>query len=169
MMHRPHLKVIALDLDGDMPVFMGHYQTCLHRHSRLYPGVEQTLQTLFLVGYRLAVVTNKPYRFTYPLLEAFGLSRFSRWCSAATLGCHEAGSLAFVAPDARVAAATGRACDSGGLGNDIMAAKAAGTGSIGLTYGYNYGEDIGLCGPDAVCEQFNDMLTGIFPQAVMEQ
>jgi len=42
--------------------------------------------------------------------------------------------------------------------NDILAAKAAGVASIGLTYGYNYGEDIGLTGPDAVCEQFVEIL-----------
>ena len=42
--------------------------------------------------------------------------------------------------------------------NDILAAKAAGITSIGLTYGYNYGEDIGLSDPDAVCEQFSEIM-----------
>jgi phosphoglycolate phosphatase len=42
--------------------------------------------------------------------------------------------------------------------NDILAAKAANMRSIGLTYGYNYGEDIGLCEPRWVCNHFNDIL-----------
>jgi len=41
--------------------------------------------------------------------------------------------------------------------NDILAAKAANVMSIGLTYGYNYGEDIGLSHPHAVCENFADI------------
>jgi phosphoglycolate phosphatase len=36
--------------------------------------------------------------------------------------------------------------------NDIQAAKAAGCRSLGLTYGYNYGEDIALSGPDFVAD-----------------
>jgi phosphoglycolate phosphatase len=42
--------------------------------------------------------------------------------------------------------------------NDILAAKAANMRSIGLAYGYNYGEDIGLCEPQWVCNHFNDIL-----------
>jgi phosphoglycolate phosphatase len=41
--------------------------------------------------------------------------------------------------------------------NDILAAKAAKVMSIGLTYGYNYGEDISLSNPHAVCENFADI------------
>ena len=42
--------------------------------------------------------------------------------------------------------------------NDILAAKAANMRSIGLTYGYNYGEDISLCEPQWVCNHFNDII-----------
>lgn len=45
--------------------------------------------------------------------------------------------------------------------NDIMAAKAAGFGSVGLTYGYNYGEPIALSEPDYVFDQFNELLPAL--------
>ncbi|VEA70606.1 Phosphoglycolate phosphatase [Serratia rubidaea] len=42
--------------------------------------------------------------------------------------------------------------------NDIQAAQAAGCPSVGLTYGYNYGEAIALSHPDRVLERFADLL-----------
>ena len=45
--------------------------------------------------------------------------------------------------------------------NDIQAAKAAGCRSIGLTYGYNYGEPIALSEPDFIFDQFNELLPAL--------
>ena len=41
--------------------------------------------------------------------------------------------------------------------NDILAAKACDMQSIGVTYGYNYGEPIGTYSPDYVVENFSDI------------
>lgn len=41
--------------------------------------------------------------------------------------------------------------------NDILAAKAAGMQSIGVTYGYNYGERIDIYKPEAVVDRFSDL------------
>ena len=43
--------------------------------------------------------------------------------------------------------------------NDILAAKAANIKSIGLTYGYNYGESIATYQPDWVFDSFRDILS----------
>ncbi|HAF0208524.1 TPA_asm: HAD-IA family hydrolase, partial [Salmonella enterica subsp. enterica serovar Typhimurium] len=45
--------------------------------------------------------------------------------------------------------------------NDIQAAKAAGCPSVGLTYGYNYGEAIALSEPDVIYDSFNDLLPAL--------
>lgn len=42
--------------------------------------------------------------------------------------------------------------------NDIQAAKAAGCPSVGLTYGYNYGESIALSQPDVIYDRINELL-----------
>jgi phosphoglycolate phosphatase len=42
--------------------------------------------------------------------------------------------------------------------NDILAAKAANMESIGLTYGYNYGEDIRVYQPDWCLNNFSELL-----------
>ena len=43
--------------------------------------------------------------------------------------------------------------------NDIVAAKAANIKSIGLTYGYNYGENIAKYKPNWVFDDFEEILT----------
>ncbi|MGL5533659.1 MAG: phosphoglycolate phosphatase, partial [Plesiomonas shigelloides] len=45
--------------------------------------------------------------------------------------------------------------------NDIKAAKAAGCLSVGLSYGYNYGESIALSEPDLVLHQFTGLLPAL--------
>lgn len=45
--------------------------------------------------------------------------------------------------------------------NDIQAAQAAGCPSVGLTYGYNYGEAIALSHPDRGLERFTDLLPAL--------
>ncbi|GGP56998.1 phosphoglycolate phosphatase [Shewanella algicola] len=149
---------LQAQLEQVMPRFMHHYGEHLQQHSLLYPHVLETLQQLTQAGYKLAIVTNKPYRFTVPLLTAFGLDGlFSE-----VLG---GDSLAKMKPDPmplqhllqQWQLDNTQLLMVGDSKNDILAAKAANVMSIGLTYGYNYGEDIGLSEPDAVCEQFADI------------
>jgi len=151
----PELQVM---LEQIMPQFMHHYGEHLQKHSRLYPGVVDTLQLLKQAGFKLAIVTNKPYRFTVPLLTAFGLDDlFSE-----VLG---GDSLAKMKPDPmplqhllkQWQLDESQLLMIGDSKNDILAAKAANVMSIGLTYGYNYGEDIGLSLPHAICENFADI------------
>ncbi|MGI1989134.1 phosphoglycolate phosphatase [Shewanella glacialipiscicola] len=164
MTHALGLDVEQTALDAAMPTFMHHYQENLEKHSVLYADVHSVLQTLFDAGYKLAVVTNKPYRFTLPLLNAFGINDFF----SLVLG---GDTLAKMKPDPLPLQHVLREWQLeksqllmvGDSKNDILAAKAAGIASIGLTYGYNYGEDIGLSGPDAVCEQFSDILNWVNP------
>ncbi|GIU29962.1 phosphoglycolate phosphatase [Shewanella hafniensis] len=162
MTHALGADVEQTALDAAMPIFMNHYQENLEKHSALYSDVHQVLQTLFDAGFKLAVVTNKPYRFTLPLLNAFGINDFF----SLVLG---GDTLAKMKPDPLPLQHLLHEWQLdkeallmvGDSKNDILAAKAAGIASIGLTYGYNYGEDIGLSGPDAVCEQFSEILNWV--------
>lgn len=54
--------------------FRAHYAELLTRASRPYSGVVETLQALRGLGFKLACVTNKPERFTLPLLAGVGLA-----------------------------------------------------------------------------------------------
>ena len=56
--------------------FRGHYARVLTRASHPFPGVISTLGILRERGFKLACVTNKPARFTEPLLEGLALSGY---------------------------------------------------------------------------------------------
>ncbi|ABZ78615.1 phosphoglycolate phosphatase [Shewanella halifaxensis HAW-EB4] len=145
-------------LQACMPKFMHFYGLNLQQHSQLYPGVESVLEQLQQAGYRMAIVTNKPYEFTLPLLKAFNIDAYF----SMVLG---GDSLSKMKPDPlplqhilhEWRLETEQLLMVGDSKNDILAAKSAKVASVGLTYGYNYGEDIGLSGPDAVCEQFSEI------------
>ncbi|WP_144211972.1 phosphoglycolate phosphatase [Shewanella donghaensis] len=155
-------------LDAAMPLFMVHYQQHLQMHSKLYPQVISTLNALKSAGYPMAIVTNKPFRFTEPLLAAFEIDGFF----SLVLG---GDSLEKMKPDPlplthilqQWQLEPEQLLMVGDSKNDILAAKSAGVSSIGLTYGYNYGEDIGLSSPTAVCEQFNEILVRLNISAEM--
>ncbi|ABE53564.1 phosphoglycolate phosphatase [Shewanella denitrificans OS217] len=141
------------ELKQAMVPFLIHYEYHLEKHSSLYPNVIETLTALTQAGFKLALVTNKPHKFTVPLLRAFGLIEFFDL----VLG---GDSLAKMKPDplplAHVLATWQMQPDEllmiGDSKNDILAARAAKVSSIGLTYGYNYGEHISLSEPNAVCD-----------------
>lgn len=140
-------------------LFNRYYEETVEEGSFLFPDVADTLAALHAKGLPLALVTNKPTPFVAPLLEALDIAQFFSFvvggddvvnkkphpeplllvCKKLNIQPHE---LLFVG-DSR---------------NDILAAKAAGSVSVGLTYGYNYGEAITLSEPDLVFDHFKDLL-----------
>lgn len=51
------------------------YQQDIAAQTRLFDGMQEVLNTLEALNILWGVVTNKPARFTHPLLEALGVSR----------------------------------------------------------------------------------------------
>ncbi len=54
-----------------LSVFRGHYVEHCMDHTRLYPGVEEMLDTLHAQGYRIAIVSNKLQAGVDELFERF--------------------------------------------------------------------------------------------------
>jgi len=143
-----------------LETFLAFYAQNLCVSTVTYPNVPSTLKALKSMGYRLAIVTNKPFAFVEPILEGLGLDGLFE----IILG---GDSLSQKKPDPvpllHVCETLGVAVDDcvmvGDSKNDILAANACGMQSIGVTYGYNYGEDIGSYNPDVVVDNFADILT----------
>jgi len=144
--------------------FLGHYQDTLCDRTRPYPGVAEALARLQQRGYALACVTNKPSRFTLPLLAALGLDvRFGVVVSGDTVATKKPDPLPLYhavtglgAPDPR------RACREqslmiGDSVTDIDAARAAGSIVICVRYGYNHGRDIAEARPDGVIDSMQQL------------
>lgn len=62
------------EFDAMRAEFLDFYAERLCRDTRLFPGVPQMLDALESLGMRWGVVTNKPARFTHPLLGLLGLT-----------------------------------------------------------------------------------------------
>jgi phosphoglycolate phosphatase len=139
--------------------FQSHYATGLLDSTRPYPGVLETLEALSARGISLACVTNKPERFTRPLLQGLGLSRFF----TATLG---GDTLSTKKPDpapllhaALLCGATSEtAVMVGDSLTDLNAARAAKMPIYCVNYGYSVNDDLSAHKPDALVSRLPDLL-----------
>jgi phosphoglycolate phosphatase len=64
------------DLDEAFRRYRHEYDTHLIDETRLYPGVQDTLEALKSAGFRLAIFTNKPYCSTRFILKGLGIDAF---------------------------------------------------------------------------------------------
>ena len=146
-------RVEAAELEPALERFFEHYAECLVEYTQPYPGVVEALDQLEPRGLRLAVVTNKPARFTMPLLAHLGLRRhFHAVVSGDTLARRkpDPGPLLLAAEQCGVA--PGAALMVGDSENDVRAARAAGMPVACVPYGYNHGADISQAGPDLLLD-----------------
>lgn len=56
--------------------FLRYYREHMLDHTRPYPGVEEALERLYIHGVKMAVLTNKPVRFSQELVQGLGLDRY---------------------------------------------------------------------------------------------
>lgn len=127
--------------------------------SQLYPNVKKTLETLKAQGYILAVVTNKPTKHVLPVLKAFEIDHlFSEALGGQSLPAIKPHPAPLYYLCGKFGLYPHEMLFVGDSKNDILAAKAAGCKSVGLTYGYNYNIPISESEPDYVCEDFAEIL-----------
>jgi len=151
----------ALSQDA-LAIFLTHYQQCLCVESTLYDDVKEGLLTLKNAGFRLAIITNKPAVFIEPILTGLGINNLFELLiggdSLPERKPHPA-PLLYALEQLKVSAQ--QCVMIGDSKNDILAAKAANIDSVGLTYGYNYGEDINQYQPQWCFDTFAELLTAL--------
>ena len=143
-----------------LALFEAAYAGHLVVDSTLRSGAKMLLAALGERQLPLALVTNKAQRFAEPLVAGLGLAPFFTHVLYGD-------SLAAKKPDPlplhwlcqQWQITSAELMLVGDSKNDIAAAKAAGCVGVGLTGGYNYGEDIGLCHPDFVIDSLPGLLT----------
>ena len=146
-------------LERALPIFFDHYADHVFVHSELYQGVQSTLESLDGQGFKLACVTNKPLRHTQALLAQSGLAR---WFGSVVAG----DSTPHVKPHPEPLFEGCRALGLdpehclmvGDSMNDIKAAQAAAMPVVALSYGYNQGVDLNSGHPDALIDNFSELL-----------
>ena len=141
-------------------VFFEAYEQTSGSKTVAYAGVEAGLKQLQEAGFILALVTNKPMRFVPKLLQHFAWQDLF----AIVLG---GDSLAEKKPDpaplhyvcGQLLVNPNKAVMIGDSKNDILAGQNAGMDTLGLSYGYNYGQDIRDFAPTQAFDDFSSLVT----------
>ena len=109
-------------------------------------------------GFRLAIITNKPAMFIEPILKGLDLENtFELLIGGDTLPEKKPHPAPLHHALAKLNVNAEQCFMIGDSKNDILAAKAANIASIGLTYGYNYGESLADNNPDWCFDTFNEL------------
>lgn len=136
--------------------FLAHYKECVCVNSVLYDGVRDGLVTLKQAGYRLAIITNKPEQFIQPILTGLALDElFELLIGGDTYPVRKPHPEPLFGAMKKLAVTVEQCVMIGDSKNDILAAQAADMASVGLTYGYNYGEDISQYQPNWCFDNFS--------------
>ncbi len=126
-------------------------------HTRLYPGVRETLSAL--APRKLALLSNKLAELTVRIVDLLGLAGFFAAVrggdSYAALKPDPAGLAALMH---ELGATPGDTLMVGDKPADVLAGKAAGTATVAVTYGYGRLPDLAAAGPDALLGRLPDLL-----------
>ncbi len=145
------MRCLAANIQGEpdgalferaQALFFAHYADNVTQ-SKPYDGVVQALSTLQNKGLRLACVTNKPERFTIPLLDKCGLLDFFEVVvSGDTLPKKKPDPIQLRYICAKFNVLEAEAMLVGDSLIDVKTAHAAGCYIVTVPYGYNQGKPI---------------------------
>ena len=134
-----------------LPIYERCYAEENGRHSVVFPGVREGLQTLRDMRLRLACVTNKAERFTRALLVQLELARcFEQVIAGDTLPQKKPDPQPLLHACRGFGIAPGDMLMIGDSANDVEAARAAGCPVFCVDYGYNEGRDVRELDVDAI-------------------
>jgi phosphoglycolate phosphatase len=146
-------RALAGSLDAQKPdpktfeaakaLFFTHYKANNGRLARLYPGVVEGLQALSDMGLPMAVVTNKPYDYSIPLLEQHNLLHFMQVVVGGdTCPRRKPDAQPILYACQQIGSQPWATLTIGDSINDALAARAAGTPVLAVPYGYNEGAPV---------------------------
>jgi len=145
-------------LERAQALFFEHYAKTVTM-SKPYPKVLEGLQELKQKGLRLACVTNKPERFSLPLLEASGLLPYFELVIAGdTLAKKKPDPIQLQHICAEFKVLEAEAMLVGDSLIDVQAAHAAGCYIVTVPYGYNQGSPIDDALVDASINHLTELL-----------
>jgi phosphoglycolate phosphatase len=148
--------VEAREIEHAFKLFQRHYREHLLDETRVYPEVEQTLESLAHLP--KAVVTNKPYEFTITLMQGLGLTRyFAVIIGGDTLPERKPSPLMLLEGAKRCQAEPSKSLMIGDTRLDISAGKAAGMMTCGYVAGFRGRAELLEAGADFLIESFSEL------------
>jgi len=146
-------------IEDALGIFLDFYAQNLCNATVPYENVPSSLKSLKEKGYRLAIVTNKPFAFVAPILQGLDLEDlFEFILGGDSLEEKKPSPIPLLHVCETLNVDVKECVMVGDSRNDILAANACNMQSVGVTYGYNYGEDIGVYKPDIIINYFSELL-----------
>ena len=151
------------EFDHLRTAFLAHYDQCLAETTVLFEGVAALLDEIEARGLKWGVVTNKPHRFTLPVLRALGLlERSGSNVSGDTTAHPKPHPLPLLTAAQELGVEASTVLYVGDDLRDIQAAQAAGMPSAAANWGYiGHNGDVGGWGADVIADHPLDLLPSL--------
>jgi phosphoglycolate phosphatase len=154
-------------LQRSLEFFLDYYRIHMLDHTRLYPGVAESLACLRAGGLRLAVLTNKPVRFSRDLLWGLGVGEYF-W------PVYGGNSFRTKKPDPEGLQKVMEECGIspqrtlvvGDSAVDVRTARNAGARACGVTYGFQP-ETLAAEPPDLLVDSMEQLAALVCHRAVL--
>ena len=159
-----HQKELVNELDDQRyvqaySIFEEAYEQRLIQATGMYPGVELVLSRLQSAQIKVALITNKPRRFTVPLLNALKIDQyFSCVICGDDLAQKKPHPLPVETALEKLQVDASNAVMVGDSISDVKSARLANVKSIAVTYGYNHGMSIRDLGNEMQADVFIDKI-----------
>ena len=145
-------------VDRALQFFYGYYREHMLDNTYLYPGVQESLDTFLGDGRRMAVLTNKPVRFSQEIIKGLGLAaHFQRVYGGNSFETKKPDPYGLNYLMDELKASKGSTLVIGDSAVDVDTARNAGTAACGVTYGLQ---------PESFEEHPPDMLVDRMPELV---
>ncbi|WP_296210624.1 phosphoglycolate phosphatase [Psychrobacter sp. UBA3480] len=155
------------EADHAEQIFFEAYKSLSGSKTVAYPDVDDGLKKLHAAGYTLALVTNKPIRFVPKILQSFGWQDlFSEVMGGDSLPVKKPDPAPLLHVCETLNVSVDRAVMIGDSRNDMLAGQNANMDTLGLSYGYNYGQDIRELNPTEAFDHFADLVAWIMKDKV---
>jgi phosphoglycolate phosphatase len=124
------------DVERALAYFLAYYRDHMLDHTVLYPGVREGLDELRSAGVRMAVLTNKPVRFSQALLAGLGVGdHFFRVYGGNSFDQKKPHPIGIDTLRDETGIASERTLMIGDSAVDVLTARNAGVPSCGVTWG----------------------------------
>ena len=149
---------VNIEFNEAFDIYLSAYKEITCQDTFMYPGVLETLKYLDNKGYKMAICTNKPFKFIEPILDTLKIKNFFKlWIGEDSLAEKKPNALPLVHLVNSLNSTIEKSIMVGDSKNDILAAQNAEMQSIGVSYGYNYNENIADYNPTIVVDNFDDL------------
>jgi len=125
------------ELESGLEYFLAYYREHMLDYTHLYPGVRESIERLHAAGSRLAILTNKPVRFSEHMIHRLGLGEmFFRIYGGNSFEQKKPHPIGIDKLCAESGIGKDRTIMIGDSAVDIRTARNAGVRSCGVTYGF---------------------------------